>query len=228
MKPIWKALGLCGSVCLALTRAEAGLATAPGQLGTDGIMVDFDSPRGSALSAPVEWSIAPGISIQYSTVGGPGSLGAAPLGSWSLRSNGDWAGPRTFAGVDGGASPEGTAASMVFDFKGTTVMSVGGLFNYVPDLLHPGGSPYSLYLAAFDVGGNLLEGHDLPVFTPGGFNAGVFYGIERSAPDIARIEIAAPFAVVDDLTIVVPEPGSPLLLCIGGVVLALRRFRRPL
>jgi hypothetical protein len=226
MKQIWNVLTGCLAAGSVITAARADLATSPAGLGSSGILVGFDSPRGAGLVAPLEWSLVSGISIQYSTLGGPGSLGTAPQGTWSLGMNGDWAGTKTFAGVDGGASPDGVSASMMFEFKGSPVMAVGGVLNYVPDLLHPAGSPYPLYLAAYGVSGNLLEAHELPLFTPGAFNAGVFYGIERDLPEIARLEIAGPFAVVDDLVVVVPEPGVGVLLAVGTLAVSLGRVGR--
>jgi hypothetical protein len=100
------------------------------------------------------------------------------------------------------------------------------MFNYLPDITYGGGLPYPLYLAAFGVAGNLLEEHEVPLFTPGALNAGLFYGINREIADIARLEVRGPFVVADNLTVVVPEPNAVLLALAGGLLLRLANRRR--
>lgn len=209
--------------------AHAALVFDPTDLPAGGglLTLGFDSPAGSNLTSPVDLG-----GVVFSTTGGPGSIGGAPLGAWVLGSNGVWSGSKTFAAVDGDFDAGGGVASMVFDFGPLRVQGIGGLMNFDPDFTYgdPLSLPLPLYIAAYSGTGTLLEDYDVPVFTPNGFNEGVFYGIRRDAPDIARFVISGPYAVVDDLTFTtpVPEPStySLLLAGLGLLGLAARRRRR--
>jgi hypothetical protein len=185
----------------------------------------FDSPTGSGLTTPVDLG-----GVVFSTTGGRGSLGEAPLGAWVLGSNGVWSGGKTFAGVDGDFDAGGGVASMSFDFGALRVRGIGGFMNYDPDFTYgdPLALPLPLYIAAYGAGGTLLEDYEVPVFTPDGFNAGVFYGILRDAPEIARFVVSGPYAVIDDLTFTapVPEPSTYALLLAGLGLLAFAARRR--
>ncbi len=192
---------------------------------------NFDTPAGSNLSDPV----ALGNGVTFSTTGGPGSIGEAPTGAWTLGSNGFWSASKTFAGVDGDFDGAGEPASMIFDFGDNPVSGVGGFLNFDPDFTYgdPLSLPLPLYIAAYDAQGNLIEGHELPLFTPDGFNDGAFYGISIDDPTIAQFVISGPYAVVDDLTVAgnavaIPEPATPALLlaCIGLATLLGRRRGR--
>jgi hypothetical protein len=212
----WKLWAVAAAAALAATSARADLLFDPSEIGP-GILVDFDAPAGSGLTSPVDVGVGTGYSILFSTSGGPGSVGVAPLGAWVLGSNGDWAGDKTFAGVDGGIGDDDSIASMTFDFGGLTVQRIGGLLNYDPDFTYGGGFPLPLYMAAYDSAGMQLEDYELPVSTPSGFNEGVFYGIGRQSADIAKLVIEGPYAVVDDLTFStpVPEPSTYAMLLAG-------------
>lgn len=210
---------------LATGSAQAALLFAPGELPGPTLTIGFDAPAGSGLTTPVDVGVGSGYAVEFSTVVGTGSVGLAPLGAWVLGTNGDWAGDKTFAGVDGGIADDGTIAALVFDFA-TPVQGVGGMMNFDPDFTFGGGFPLPLYIAAFDADGVLLEGHEVPVFTPFGFNEGVFWGIGRDSADIARLVIEGPYAVVDDLAFTVPEPSTYAMLLAGLGVFGLLLRRR--
>lgn len=216
---------LAASVAATLT-ASGELAVSPSDLKGPVATVDFDSPSRSGITSVTEWRLTERYTVSLTGQGGPVSLGVAPSGAWSLGSNGDWAGTKTFAGVDAGIAADGSVAGMRFDVGGAPVSGMGGMFNYLPDITYGGGLPYPLYLAAFGVAGNLLEEHEVPLFTPGALNAGLFYGINREIADIARLEVRGPFVVADNLTVVVPEPNAVLLALAGGLLLRLANRRR--
>jgi hypothetical protein len=209
-----KAWAVAAVAALATGSAHAVLLTDASQLPGPTMTIGFDAPAGSGLVSPVDVGVGTGYVVQFSTANGPGSVGLAPLGAWVLGSNGDWAGDKTFAGVDGGVTDDGFIASMIFDFS-TPVQGVGGVLNYDPDFTFGGGLPLPLYIAAYDSSGLLLEDFELPVFTPGGFNEGVFYGIGRDSADIARFVVEGPYAVMDDMAFAVPEPSTYALLIAG-------------
>lgn len=223
-------LGTCltaAFVALAIAPVQAALITSPSDL-ANSVSFSFDDPAGSDLTNPVDL----GNGVTFSTTGGPGSIGEAPLGAWSLGSNGFWAGSKTFAGVDGDFDDTGEVASMIFDFGSSPVSGVGGFMNFDPDFTYgdPLSLPLPLYIAAYDEQGNLIEGHELPIVTTDGFNDGAFYGIATGSADIALFVISGPYAVVDDLmataeTLEVSEPSTPALLlaCIGLAGLLARR-----
>jgi len=226
-------LGTCltaAFIALAIEPVQAALITSPSDL-ANSISFSFDDPAGSDLTSPVDL----GNGVMFSTTGGPGSIGEAPLGAWSLGSNGFWAGSKTFAGVDGDFDDAGEVASMIFDFGSSPVSGVGGFMNFDPDFTYgdPLLLPLPLYIAAYDAEGNLIEGHELPIFTEDGFNDGAFYGIATGSADIAQFVISGPYAVVDDLTVAadaaeVSEPATPALMlaCVGALGFMARRRAR--
>ena len=164
-------------------------------------------------------------------------------GVWSLGDNGEWtdttdpltATDSTFLALDGVVDYDaGTFATLSFDFGGRTVQGVGAFMSYDPAFSHLG-TPIQLYLAAYDLAGNLIEEHTVPfaaVIDSDGLvmpNQGVFYGIQTPAAQIARFDISAPYAVVDNLTVTspVPEPATWALVLTGLLATAgLRRARR--
>ena len=228
MKSRWNVWAVCAALMLASVGAQA--QSNPITIPPAGLVINFDAPAGSGLTSPVNVGFGTGYSVLFSTSGGPGSVGEAPSGAWVLGDNGDWAGGKTFAGVDGGVAQNGSVASMSFDFSGLTVQAVGGFMNFDPGFTFGGGFPLPLYIAAYDANGALLDSYELPLFTPNGFNAGQFYGIALNAPVIAKFVIEGPYAVVDDLTFTtpVPEPSTyaMLLAGLGLLGLAARRARR--
>lgn len=220
-----KVLAAAATVALATGPVHAALLFGASELTGPTQTIGFDAPAGSGYTTPVDVGVGTGYVVEFSTTVGTGSVGIAPLGAWVLGSNGDWAGDKTFAGVDGGMTDEGAIASMIFDFA-TPVQSAGGVMNYDPDFVFGGGFPLPLYMAAYDSGGNLLEDYELPVFTPFGFNEGVFYGIGRDNPEIARLVIEGPYAVIDDLSFTVPEPSTYAMLLAGLGLLGVMAGRR--
>jgi len=226
-------LGTClaaAFVALAAGPVQAALITSPSDL-ANSISFSFDDPAGSNLTNPIDL----GNGVTFSTTGGPGSIGGAPLGAWSLGSNGFWSGAKTFAGVDGDFDDAGEVASMLFDFGSSPVSGVGGFMNFDPNFTYgdPLSLPLPLYIAAYDTDGNLIEGHELPIATTDGFNDGAFYGIATGSADIALFVISGPYAVVDDLTVAadateVSEPATPALIlaCAGALGFLARRRAR--
>jgi hypothetical protein len=222
-----------GAAALAALPAQAALLFSPGELPVTAVpfTLTFDGPTGSNLAAPVSL----GQGVTFSASGAPGSLGPAPLGVWLFEpdtggGNGTWGGGKTFAGVDGAFGPSGDVVSMTFSFA-RPVQGVGGVMNFDPTYTFgdPLSFPLPLYIAALGTDGGILEEHEVPVFTPEGFNDGAFYGIGRDAADIAAFVISGPFAAVDDLQVAaVPEPSTYALLLAGLGVLAwqARRSRR--
>jgi hypothetical protein len=229
MKSLHHLAVAAGVFALAAMPVKADLLTAPAQLPSAPInlLFTFDTPAGSNLLAPV----AIGNGVTFSTTGGPGSLGGAEFGAWSLGSNGFWSGGKTFAGVDGDFDVNGQPAGMLFDFGGLLVKGVGGVMNFDPDFTFGGPTfafPLPLYIAAFDKSGTLLEEYELPLInTSNGFNEGVFYGIGRDQADIASFLISGPYAVVDDLQIAaIPLPPTAWLMGAGMVLLGWQARRR--
>jgi hypothetical protein len=221
------AAGAAAAALLALAAApvHAALLTDPIRIVSfdDAASYDLDAARvqiGASVGADV------GVSARDGTL-----YFGAPLGAWGLGSNGHWTSAKTFVGIDGaGDADAGVFPTLVFDFGGKAVRSVGAQMNHVPDLSYGGGLPLPLYIAAYDRRGRLLDGHELPVWTPGKVDAGPFYGIGWDTPRIARFEVSGPYAVVDDLTFSapVPEPGTYALLLAGLVAIGLfaRRSER--
>lgn len=171
-----------------------------------------------------------GVDLGLSAVGGTLNFGA-PYGAWSLSGNGEWTSAATFAGVDGGFQDQAgnIAASLMFDFGGKTVQSFGAYVNYDNSFTYGAGSPLPLYMAAYDKNGIVIEEAWFTVDTPAGINKGAFFGLDVGSADVARIEISAPYAVVDNFTFStpVPEPETYALFLAGlgllGVIGSKRR-----
>ena len=162
-------------------------------------------------------------------------LGLEPAGTMAelnpaIRNYGDngfWSLGLTFV-----ALVDATTGTMSFDFAGRTVDAVGGFFNYFRGM---GELSPSLTISAYGVGGNLLESRTLSYSFgagPDDFNLGVFAGIRRDLPEIARFTVSGDSASVDFLgfttPVPVPEPSTyaMLLAGLGLLAFAARRARR--
>lgn len=215
------------AIALAVTQgaAQAALISVAPDAAT---VIDFNDAAGYATAGPaVQIGGAIGADVQVSALGGTLNFGA-PYGAWTLNDNGEWTGA-SFVGVDGAFQDEanGIAASLVFDLA-LPQGSVGGFLNFDPSFTYGAGLPLPLYLAAYDSSGALLEDHFVPVWTPGGLNAGAFFGISLDSNSIARFEVSGPYAVLDNLTLApVPEPNAIAAMLAGlGVLGAVARRRR--
>lgn len=232
-KQLRKAALAAALVALAGT-AQAELRTvAPGQAA----VITFDDAASYDTSvAAVQIGASVGLDVTVSAVGGTLQFGA-PLGAWALgptddmgntTGNGEWTGS-SFVGVDGDfqdATNE-IAASLIVNLA-VPKATVGAFVNFDPTFSYGGGLPLPLYIAAYDTSGTLLEDHFVPVWTPGGLNAGSFYGITLASDSIARFEVSGPYAVMDTLTIAaVPESGALAMLLAGLGVIGSVAGRRP-
>jgi hypothetical protein len=223
----WRPL-VAAVLALAAGAAQAELVTSAAEMGSGLLVQTFDEALDNSTPR-VQIGASLGVDVGVSASNGPLLLGA-PLGAWSLGSNGEWTSARTFVGVDGGLDDDGRIGTLVFDFGGQTVSQVGAVLNFDPDFTYGFGLPLPLYIAAYGLDGTLLDSYELPLFTPGAVNEGAFYGIRLATASIARFEVSGPYAVVDDLSFSqpVPEPGTWALMAAGLAALAVaqRRQRR--
>ena len=216
-----------GAAMLGAMPVQATLLFGPGEFLPGAQVQNFDDSASYNMATPrVQIGTTLGVDLGVQAAGGTLNFGP-PFGAWSLGANGEWTSAKTFAGVDGDFQdqPNGIAASLVFDFGFSRVREVGAFVNYDPDFSF-GGGPLQMYLAAYDANGALIEDHFVPVDTPNGIDAGAFFGIRSNGADIARFEVSAPFAVVDDLRFAVPAPSVPLLMLAGIAGFGLVRRRR--
>jgi hypothetical protein len=211
-------LALATNIAAFAWPAHASLLTDPADI-ANSYVVNFDGVTHYGAANQVMIT-ADTIQIGFSTEGGDGLLGEAPLGAWGLDSNGVWSLGKTFAGVDGDFTSGGAAASMTFDFGNAKVAQVGAFVNFSPDYSYDAGPfgtlPLPLYIAALDSLGNVIDSYELPTWTPGGTNDGAFYGFNHASADIAKFIISGPYAVADNLTFSTPidEPTAfALALC---------------
>lgn len=239
-KNLWQALALAAA-CTA-PAAHAELVFSEAELGTGVLMQAFDVADAALMdtNAPrMQIGASLGVDVGVTAIDGSLQIGSN-AGVWGLGSNGEWT-DTTVSGVDSTFLAlngpvdfgTGTFATLRFDFGSQAVSAVGAFMSYDPDFSYMG-TPTQLYLAAYDASGALLEenyafvaasvdeyGNVLP-------NQGAFYGIKLDNPSIARFEISAPYAVVDNFsfTAPVPEPATWGLMLGGVAVLAAAARRR--
>ncbi len=235
MNSNWKSLALAVVLAAGSSAASADLISDAADVGPGANVLSFE--RGvDGMVVNDAGGADTAIVVNFTTTGGDRYIGT-PFGLWPLGSNGFWTTARTFGAVDGGVATDGSVASMVFDFGGLTVQRIGGFLNFDPDFLYGDASaafPLPLYIAAYGADGSLLEGQDLPVFTPADENGvealdqGAFFGFSRQSADIAKFVISGPYAVVDDLTFTtpVPEPSTYALFATGLLLAGAAARRR--
>jgi len=117
------------------------------------------------------------------------------------------------AGLNDSTDTAFATDTMTFSFA-TPVSGVGGFLNYVP------GSSNPTIIAVYDSSMTLIEMYDLSFTTTGGNDTGAFYGFQESTKNISYFTLTDNYIGITGLTVVVPEPGSLMLLGSGllGVI----------
>lgn len=117
------------------------------------------------------------------------------------------------AGLNDSTDNNFVTDTMTFSFA-TPVSAVGGFLNYVP------GSSNPTIIAVYDSSMTLIEMQNLSFTTTGGNDTGAFYGFQESTRNISYFTLTDNYIGISDLTVVVPEPGSLILLGSGllGVI----------
>lgn len=210
--------------------AQAAQITDAGFISNAKVQTFDDAASYDMSFARVQIGASLGVDLGLSTLGGALNFGA-PYGAWSLGGNGEWTSAASFAGVDGDFSDaaNGIAASLMFDFGSKTVQSFGAYVNYDSSFTYGSGFPLPLYMAAYDKNGAVIEDAWFTVDTPAGVNQGAFFGLDVGSASVARVEISAPYAVVDNFTFSapVPEPETYAMFLAGlGLLGAAARKRR--
>jgi len=156
-------------------------ADCPDTFSNDFCFTDGPIQVGDLVFEDIVWS----STIEFSVIGN---------GDYGLGANGDWnSGRNGYVGTNSGSD----TVVMRFDFNDGAVCAVGGFVNYQPGNFDP------FVIRALDNGNAVLETFDVsidaPINTPNALNDGAFRGIVRTSNDIAAIELAGEFNVLDDL-----------------------------
>jgi PEP-CTERM motif len=135
--------------------------------------------------------------------------GPCPFLCYSFLGNGNWVGGLPpMAGLNDSTDFYGVTDTMTFAFP-TPLYAVGGFLNYVPFSSNP------TTIAVYDSSMNLIESYNLSFTTSGANDTGAFYGFQESTADISYFTLTDNFIGITDLTVVVPEPSSILLIGSG-------------
>jgi PEP-CTERM motif len=136
---------------------------------------------------------------------------------YGFGSNGSWDGALgPMAGVNSSNSIYGVSDTMTFAFA-SPVRSVGGFLDYVPDMATTP-TTIAVYDSSCDPRISTctpIESFDVTFLTGGGTDTGMFLGFTESSKNISYFTLTDNFLAITNLTVVVPEPGTLLLIGTG-------------
>jgi hypothetical protein len=220
---VWRSAAiLAATVVLHVQPVQAQVSVVTGSTSSNNKVINFDQfgpnwqygPGPTQVGGTISENVVFTSSCVGSVLGGGGSsYGLGDNGGWRLKSS---AGLNCDSGY------------MTFTF-GPMVSFVGGFMNYAPGF---GPSPF---IEALSMSGSVLATYLLNITTPGGNNAGTFFGFQSMTADIAAFRLHNGYVIVDDVTFnrdlagngsVVPEPVTMLLLGTGLAGVAAARGRR--
>lgn len=218
-------------IAAAASPARADLLTS-NTIAFPSVVTFDDQGRQSAVKGFVQVgdAVDENIFVMQTDTTGEGLYFSQP--DWDLAGNGSWGSPKTFVGM------KDFVSVFIFQFFDAPVSAVGGFLNYAP------GSALPLGIMALDASRKIIESYvfagGTDIFTPGGYNAGAFRGIQRTANDIVYFGVAGgPGTALDDLTftrigtataperVAAPAAVSFFLIGFAGVTGKMRRRRAP-
>lgn len=170
--------------------------------------VDCSAPLFSCFG-PGPWTFGPGVTWTSTNAFNNAGAVFGYTGVFPFGGNGNWTGSLgPMADVNSSTDLNGAPDSMTFAFS-KPVSAVGGFLNYVPG----GSTPTTI--AVYDSHGNLIEFTNLTFLTGGGNDTGMFLGFKESSAIISSFTLTDNFVGITNLTAVIPEPGSLMLLGTG-------------